>query len=179
MKLLELSFKNNDLTSFKEAMQGKQHNTGCSVDVFAAVELCKPFALICGQSKDQVFKVTGAVADAINNYRHRSQNEILGAATNRNERNVWAPPPPAMVSLEKRQQPLDTNSDMSLSSYSQDNTSYERPQKMAKVGENRILHYNKFERGATCILTVPLWVMQRCLHGRDLFCKLSSCLGCA
>ena len=63
---------------------------------------------------------------------------------------------PSQGEISRKRKPED-----SLTIQTNENGSYQRPTKSPKVDENEV----------TCILTVPLWVMQRCSTDKDLFSK--------
>lgn len=182
MKLLDLPdalARKEDLQSFDEEVRrwAQTNAAGCAVEVFAhglgnltvPARFCRPFVLVSvpGDGQIETARSMGMLNDAlkqvsvaINEYRRRcTRNEAEAHARMDTTRNDQSPSKPHQVSLGKRRPPSDESS-LSSRSHNHAGPSSEHPRKKQNNGEVRL------------ILTVPLWVMQKCTMDKDLFGKL-------
>ena len=161
MKLLDLPyFRSNVLFSFRKDVQERLHQeTQCTVDVFSQVitsklpdDLCKPFSLICGKTKNDVDKAAMIVASIINSYQQRGQMYIEEPATSSNVAT-------SLSSKRKHEQPHESHP----------------LQHTNKRNYTEHLEY----KTATCTLEVPLWVLLSCIQDNELLgnqtCVISLC----
>ncbi|KAL7547512.1 hypothetical protein ACHAWF_010804 [Thalassiosira exigua] len=145
MKLLDVhTIKKDHLSSFSEELQRMHREKNWPVEVLNHLRIgghsaqsCKPFVLICGKSSEHVDKAANAVADVIGKYCQRSS--IQTAASKQTP----------SATLQKRK------------SLPEEDRSLEK-QKRARVINCELQATRNTGTGgeATCILTVPFWVMQ-------------------
>mmetsp|Transcript_13030 Transcript_13030/g.28137 ORF Transcript_13030/g.28137 Transcript_13030/m.28137 type:complete len:442 (+) Transcript_13030:1606-2931(+) len=162
MKLLDLPILSAiELVSFDTSvrLRVEKEEIECSVEIFGqglGGDPKSPFVLVCGKYSEQVAKATKLVADSIVDYQQRVQNNELKG--------------PMLVENPLLSKPLASSRKRVMSPDVAKSGSAERPTKTKRSHEKK-------EQGKstelTYILTVPLWVTQKCRNGKELFSHLT------
>ena len=165
MKLFDLSMcERNDVDSLKKAVRVLEENSYCWVKVYRSsdqsehVEFSNPFVLVSGKCKKRVAEISQMVLSMM------PIDCSQGYATDRNvssetlvERFI-----PPIAETQNRAQKRKSAAD-SIAPCASD----ERSSKIRKIDAEQ-------QSTKTCKLTVPLWVMEKCTHAKELFGTFSS-----